>query len=453
MGTLQLHGIVTIRAMLTACAHMGDRQADEEGRGPAALVDRLLREYDLGRVVRAACAEAGTPDREEQVAYCLVALVQKHERAGASSRGPGKRYPRLHLGRADFRDVLARWAREIAEHVRHWGPAHDAIHAEADRYEVTTLLSLIRVRRAGELHTATVDRLLGTLANGPSLADMSLDLARAAPPEPGAYVFQSPLDAWATLAVVNARGLQADPLKGNEPFEGPGPEDLVDAERTWLDEMRDVARRIGRLAETRMLLEDAIELAERFEAALAARAPLDPEAAAALHGIRAELLHELETLSQQKRGLPGMLAYVTLALSDAAKLQSIAILSLRRVELDPELREHLSASMRAVARDEGEPTAGFVARVQAAGAALPASRLSTLRSLRERPERREAALAPVVRRLDGLPPVVHDLAAIGEAVGSSRSSVTTTRGTIVRELDAVDRRSARVFARYARMGV
>lgn len=410
---------------------------DERGR----LIDRLAGEFDLAQVAADACARNGVPERGDQVAYCLVVQAMKD---GLDPDDP------------EFRRLLASRAAETAVNLRDWGAAYEDIQDEADRYELETLRSLSRARTSDDVVTRVADELAAILAGSPRLDEMSLPYLREAAPAGNQYVFQSPLPGWVTLAIKRRTPWDADPLDehAHEPGKWDAPDEIETATRVRELALRALVERVAALARSRGLLAAAIDRANALEGGLAEQAPPSREDLAALTQVRAEIVHVLDGLRNEQRRLPGMLAYVVLALRNARNLQRVSILSLREESIDRLVVDHMASTMRAIVVDEMEPKPALIASTRQAAErrAVPRARVKALEEVRAAPTRRGSLLAPVVRRLDELPAAVADLAAIAACEATTTRIVAVNRSSAAAELTAVDQWFGRVFKRYA-MGI
>lgn len=418
-----------------------------------SLVTRLVDEFGLLRVVADACTRAGVPGCEQMVAYCLVVLVGKDDPARRSSTGVVKRTYLLDPDAHDFAHQLAYWAGTIAGHLRRWAPAYEAIHEEADRYEIRTLRRLIRTDRGDDVVDRLADELAVVLTGGPRLDEMSLDHAREAEPAPGEYAFQRPLSRWVATAVGRKLEWYADPLddRADELPGGDVRDDLEEVGELGDEVARALVARVAALGETRGLLAAAIARADEFEVGLARQRPTRDEDAAALVRVRADLVHVADELRREQRALTGMLAYVVLAMRSAPQLQRVTVLSLRVDTIEQAVIDAMAAAMRAIIDDELQPAPALVEKTRkvADRRLISRSRATALEELRAAPDRRGAALAPVARQLDDLPAIVADISSIAGFEQTKVSIVTTDRSAAAKELTTVDTLFGRAFRRYA----
>lgn len=431
---------------------------DDERRRRDRLVTTLVSDFDLLGVTAEACRNAGIPNREQQVAYCLVVLSDKRDPVRSSALRPASRTYELDIAADCFADRLGSWAATIARNMRDWSTVYEAIHREFDRYEIATLRSLIRVSAGDDVIVSIADKLGAVISGGQRLEDMTVDLARQLPRTGADYVFQSPLPRWVTTSAKRATPWATDPIEPHEEeIAGSHGWTEVVRELELRDELdhdiyRQLVERVGGLADTRGLLPAAIEHVDTLDRA-AARSRLASAAdISLLHRLRAELAHVTDELLKEQRAFGGMLAYIVLAMRSAPRLQGVTILSLRVASLERPVIDYIAAMMRAVIDDEQQPTPALISKVQEARqAGVSRNRAKAIERLRDAPDARAAELAAVVRLLETLPPTVGDIAAIGSALPNaiSASNVATTRGHAITELIAVDVWFGRVFRRYA----
>lgn len=414
-----------------------------------SLISRLVEEFGLLELADRACARAGIPGREQPLAYCLVVLAGKADPARSKAGGQAERTYRLDPEAVDFPERLEAWAGVIARNLRAWAPVYDAIHDEADRYELTTLRGLIQARRFDDIADRMALELTLVLAGGPRLDEMSLALAREGAVSPRDYVFQTPLRRWVATSVVRVLPRDTDSL--DDHVEVLAADDLVTTLETAAEEGTDVLAayiaQVAALAGTRGLLADAITRADAFEVTLARLRPSSGQDPDLVTRIRAALVHEADQLQREQRAVDNMLAYVVLAMRVAPKLQRVVVLSLRLAGIDRLAVESLAVGMRRVVDDERQPTPRLVRLTQAA--AVPKSRSKALAAIRTGPERRAAAMDPVARMLDELPPIVADLRAIAKHEQTDVHVVEVNRSSAAGELTAVDAVFGQVFRRYA----
>lgn len=423
---------------------------DQEPREHDRLVSRLVQ-ADLWTVAREACARAGAEGREQQVAYCLIVLAGKADVPRRAPDGTLRRPYGLDPDRDDFSGRFACWADRIAANLRAWGDDYEAIHDEAERFEIETLRRLIRMRRGDDVIDVLADALAAVLARGPRLGEMSIGHARALPPSPAQYAFQTPLPQW--LRTAARRRLEPEPGPLDERAEqlgAPGVADQLAAEAAVAGEgERALIEAIASLGETRGLLAEAIERADAFDAELAGRTPASREAAASFTRVRAELVHVADELSRERRALTPMLAYVALAMRSAPQLMHVSVLSLRMEDIDRGAVEAMAATMRAIVADERQPPPALIGKTHAATAlGVSSARVKALEEVHGAGARRAAVLAPVEQMLDRLPPVVADVAAIAAVTSSRAAIVRQNRHAAAAELEKVDAWFARVFRRY-----
>jgi hypothetical protein len=432
-----------------------------------ALADRLVNEFGLLSVAARACAGAAVDGQEQQVAYCVIALAGKADAPRSKRGAPAEQTYRMDLSAPDFSDRLHAWCAEVAKNLRVWGPEYEAIHDEADRYEITTLRRMVGAIRGDDIVEELATKLAGVLAGGPRLAEMSVALARDEGAAPNDYVFQRPLRSWVGTVVRRDRGLQADPLDAHEHMlrHDDDVDDEIAALQTAAQARLDLTiKAVAALGETRGLLTDAIARADAFEVRLARLEPGRREDRVLLDHIRAALLYEADWLQREQRALDNVLAYVTLAMRSAPQLQRVAILSLRLAQIDRRASEALADGMKRALVDTRHPTPVLVrwtrdaaddaAREVSAGlrrvAVVPMARCKALIEICERPALRSRAVAPVDGLLDCVPESVSDDLEIAAHERTSVTSVTTYRSNATAELTAVNAVFGRVFRRYAR---
>ena len=420
------------------------------------MVEHLVDRCGLLDVAARACEAAGVPGREQAVAYCLAALVLKDDPV----RG-GRRFYELDLGAEDFPGRLARWAATVAANLARWGALHDAIHEEADRYEITSLRALVRSHRADDHIDEVASRLMSVLAGGPRVDEMTLERLREAPPARNAYAFQSPLPRWVTTAgrrLVPEYDMDSidDHAERLHPTTdaGRGELDEVIAARAAAaeEELDALLSRVARLGETRALLAGAIARADGWEAELARRRPERPDDAVLLNRLRAALLHVADRLRRERAAVTGMLSFLVLAMRPAAVQQQVAILSLRVRAIDPEVVSELRARMQRLVGDARYPARQLVdrTRVVVQRGELPRSRLTALQELRDSARPRDELLAPLADRLAQLPDAVQDTTEIADlVVDGDRNRLKAHRSKAAEDLSAVDLLYGAVFRRYA----
>jgi hypothetical protein len=429
-------------------AHMA---VDHEPREHHRLVSRLV-DADLGAIAARACARAGIDGRDEQVAYCLIVLASKPDPPRRSPDGTVKRTYCLDPEDDGFRDRLSEWADTVARNLRDWGGTYEAIHDDADRYQIGTLRRLIRSRQGNDVIDVLADGLVAVLAHGPRLEEMSIEHARELEPSPAQYAFQTPLPQWVRTAARRRSPRDTDELDARA--EQQRVADVLDdldsaahvadeGERAWIEA-------VAALAETRGLLADRIERVDAFELDLARRQGASPDVAAAFVRIRAELARVADELREERRALTPMLAYVVLAMRSATQLMHVTVLSLRMESIDQSAIDAMSATMLAILADEYQPTPALIRKTRSATeAGVSRSRAKALDELRDVGARRPVILAPVARLLGAQPPVVADVGAIAAATGSRPNIVRQNRHAAGTELGMVDPWFARVFRRYA----
>ena len=427
------------------------------------LVTTLVERFDLPAVAAEACRRAGTPDRADAVAYCLVVLTDKPDPARSSAGEPAKRTYELDMEADDFAERLRAWAQTIAANLRDAAGDYEAIHDEFDRYEIATLRSLVRLRTADDVIVAIADKLVAVLTGGQRLEDMTLELALESEPFGAEYVFQTPLRQWIATSAKRMVAPDTDPLDVHEETiigrtehdERSEYEREIDVRGELdLDVYRELVDRVARLADTKNLLPDVIERVERGLDRDAARSRLASGPDTTLFArVRAELTHVCDELRTEQRAFGAMLAYIVLAMRSAPGLQGVTILSLRLAWLERAVIDHIAARMRAVIGDPRQPTPVLIGQTRSAAKdrGVSARRVRALEGLGQAPDDRGRELRPVVALLAALPATVDDVAAIGAALPKpmAASTVTTTRGDAVTELTAVDVWFGRAFRRYA----
>jgi hypothetical protein len=427
---------------------------DDDPRERDLLVTTLVETFDLLGVADEACRRAGIEGREQQVAYCLVALCCKADPVRASARTYD-----LDVGADAFAGRLATQADAIAANMARWASVYEQIQDEFDRHEIATLRSLIHVRRGDDDIIDTIADKLGTVIwLGHRLDDMTLELAREGDHAGAEYVFQSPLSRWVGTSTKRAVPWDTDPLDTHEPQQRASDgstefeDEIAQRDELDLDAFREFVDRVAQLAETRSLLPAAIEQAGRLERAAAGSRLARATDSTLLGRLRAELMHVADGLNREQRAFGGVLAYIVLAMRTAPKLQGVTILSLRLSSLDPLAVDHIARRVRAVIEDEREPTPRLVSMT--AEAKVSRRRVKALEEVRDAPGLRAETLRPVVDLLDALPPVVADVAAIGDALPEplSASGAATYRLNAANELQAVDPWFERAFRRYATIG-
>ena len=442
----------------------------EEGRevGSAArraLITTLVESYELRRVAVDACRKAGISGRAEQVAYCLVALCQKADPVRSSASGqPGSRTYGLDVGAADFAERLGTWADIVARNLSDWAATYAAIHEEADRFEITTIRSLIRVQD-DDLRDVIADKLTTVLTVGaPRLEEMTLAHARDDEPIRTAYVFQSPLARW---VAVSARRQQAWTTERLDAYVESIDEQLVDrvetmegdADRAHRQELSDevyraLVHRIAAVAQTRDLLSVAMREAERVEqeAALLSRHG-DLADSSQFQRVRAELAYVLDDLHGEQRAFGNMLAYIMLAMGPSPNRQLVAILSLRSSSLEPTVNEHITARMHAVLKDAQSPVPSLIVKASVASRnSVPANRAKELTRMRDDRDYRSSRGGDLAALLDRLPLRVAKIDSALEALTGralAPATVRSIRSQVVSELTAVDTAFGRAYRRYA----
>jgi hypothetical protein len=426
---------------------------DQEPCEHEGLLDWLVDRGGLRAVAAEACENAGIEGREERVAYCLTVLARKADPARRQPDGTVKRTYCLDPCAECFPGRLAWWADQVARNLRDWGSVYEAIHDEADVYEIHTLRSMIHARHGDDVIDTLADGLAAVLANGPRLGEMSVDLAREFEPPPAEYAFQTPLSQWVRTAVKRKRPRDTDPLdeRAERREQREVSDDLEEAERVADLVERAFVASLANLAEMRGLLAEEIGRAGAFERGLARQAPASREAADALVRVRADLVYRIDALTREKQALRPMLAYVVLAMRSSPNLQRVTVLSLRAERLERAVIDSMSATMHAIIEDELQPTPALVRMTTKATAerAIAKTRVKALQELQDAPERRAMMLAPVVRMLHELPSAVADVAAIATVLETKAGIVATNRNAAVNELTAVNAWFARVFRRYA----
>jgi hypothetical protein len=415
------------------------------------LVRRLVREFGLREVAAAACAHHGIPDHAEAVAYCLVVLMRKADPARTNPKTGEKELP-YNLGPDDpgFAERLSGWADAVAHNLAQWASTYSAIQAEADGYDISTLRTLIRTDRGEDLIDQIADHAAAVLGDAARLEQMTLARLIEYEPAGNEYAFQTPLSQW--LRTISLRTLGK--LVGSIPPCAEGgsvPDDAEQAEADAERAYRELIAIVSELAETRELLADALEHAERYEESLVARRPPTRDAARALAAVRAELAYVTDALAAEHRAVPGMLAYIVLSMRTSPQLQCVSVLSLRLATIEPVVVETLTNRMHAILEDELEPKPVLVNATRAAAAAgdVPKSRASALETLRGAPEQRRALLAPAAERLDRLPPSVPDIPSIAPPANATYAVVKQQRSVAHKELESVNELYGRTFWRYA----
>jgi len=421
---------------------------DHEPRAHDWLVSRLV-EADVRAIAAEACARIGIAGREEQDAYCLIALAGKADAPRRSPDGTVRRPYDLDPDGPDFRARLASWARTVAHNMHMWADDYEAIHDEADRFEIGTLRRLIRLRADDDVIDVLADAIAAVLTAGPRLDEMSIDHARELEPSPAQYAFQTALPQWIGTFVRRRRKPDADPLDG-EAEERAGVDVLeqldaaadvaAEGERAWV-------KAIASLAATRGVLAEAIERADGFELALAQRTPARLETSAAFARIRAELASVAGELSCERRAVTPMLSYVVLAMRSAPQLMDVSVLSLRKRGIDRAAIDAMAETMRKILVDDRHPTPKLIQQTRSA-IGVSRRRVTALEELDRASARRAVILAPVAERVNGPPAVVSDIDAIAAAIGSRTNIVRQNRYAAAEELAAVDGWFGRVFRRY-----
>lgn len=429
---------------------------DEDFRRRDRLVRRLVEEHGLEALVAAACANAGIEGREQQVAYCLVVLIGKDDPARSSAGAPPRKRIRLDPEAAGFAERLAEWAATVAANLRGSAEAYARIHDEADRYEIATLRRLIRVHPDDDVIDRLSDELGAVITGGPRLEEMSLERARGDAPAGGQYAFQTPLPRWLATAARRRAPRQAKPPDGDGAGKAPGggpdvPSELELGGKLAAEALQELIGRVAELAETRGLIAEALERADELEAGLARVTPVREEDRARFVRLRAELVYVADELRRRGLAMVGMLAYVVLAMRTSTNLQRVAVLSLRLAAIDCAAIDGMAAAMRAIIRDEAQPTPRLVTLTRWATdrRAVPTARAKALDALRAAPDRRADALGPVARMLDELPPIVAGVEVIAAVTRTSSGSVATYRHAAAAELAAVDAGFGSEFRRYA----
>lgn len=430
------------------------------------LAERLVTELGLLSIAQQACTSAGIEGREQQVAYCAIVLAGKRDPARSRRGAPAEQTYRMDPEAHDFPARLQARCREIAKNLRIWGPTYEAIHDEADHYEITTLRRMVGAVRGDDIVEDLATKLTAVLAGGPRLDEMSVELAREEGAAPNDYVFQRPLRNWVRTAVIRDLGPRSQALDdhaGRLVREDAVDEELAAMEGEAADRLELCTRAIAQLRETRGLLAEAIDRADAFEARLARLQSSRRQDRDLLIRIRAALLYEADWLQREHRAVDNVLAYVTLAMRRAPLLQRVAVLSLRLEHIDRRASEVLARGMRQALEDERHPTPVLVHRTQLAAeaaarevadglrrvAVVPRTRWKALADLRAQPARRGAALAPVAQMLDELPKSIADDGEIAVQEETTVTIVTTYRANAIAELTAVDAVFGRVFRRYA----
>jgi hypothetical protein len=414
--------------------------------GRTWLVETLLGDYDLLKVVADACRGAGIGGQEERVAYCLIQLCQKRD----PRRAGGERYG-LVLGEDEFPGRLGHWAATIAGNLRDWSDTYAAIHDEAESFQITTLRRLVQrsVRDDDEVDRMA-DLLVDLFARMAPLGAMNLEEARSGVPLAGnEYVFQSPLLNWvATIARRRAPRIEsADPLPLSSldafaPADNPPGVAREELQAAFVRQIRDVAESV-------VPLQDAVARTQTLEQAVAKLQPLGSDDAAFLVRLRAELTYMSDELHLEQRSLDPMLAYILLGMGSAPKLQRVALLSLLG---EREVAEHLTARLEAIVSAGAAPAPRLVNMAERAIAdGVPARRARTLQHLRDDHAARAQTYAALRLLLTELPPTAGDIDAIQAAMSGSpaRSSITRLRSTAASELAAIDPVFGRVFRRFA----
>lgn len=420
----------------------------EEPHEADRLLDRLLEEHGLRAAVARACGAAGAPELIPPTEYCLAVLARKRDPARATTYG-------LHPDDPDVRDRLDRWAEAIVANLRRWGPVYERIREEADEYTTTTLRGLVRITRPEDVIAVVADELSDVLLAGPPVDEMSLELARSHAPGGDDYVFQSPLRRWLLTTIRRNLPYDAEDIDRVRETVRPGDEtdlgDALDALDAESDEaFAALVRTLTTAPGWRGDLDEALGSAARAEGGLADAEPAREHDRRLLTRVRASLVFTAEELQAERRSIPGMAAYVVLALRVSDRRQRIAILSLRADAIDPAASDVIDGAFRAALTDERQPTPDLLRRTrEAASERVPRSRVTALEEVRGAGARRAAVLAPMARRLDELPTAVAGLDAIAAYEATSLTTVTTHRGNAAKELDAVHWAYGRLFKRYA----
>lgn len=423
-----------------------------------------------------ACADAGLAGREQALAYCLAVLAAKRDPRRVSPDGHEGRQHGLGPNASDAEAKLADRAADIARNLRVWGPAYEAVQTEWFDYRVDTLRSLIRAGRHDDVADVVALKLGEILGHAPALDEMALEEVAGAPPN--AYVFQTPLAAWAMTTFRRAAPRDDDPLddhaeRGSSPFADPAGDEPEASDDVIVEDLMR-AREIGEelltaymeasaeLGRTRGPLAEAIARADLLEAGLSRLDSIIGPAPSLVTRIRAGLVHEADSLRQEQEALDPMLAYVALGLAGASRVQRVAVLSLRLERIDRAAAEHIASRLRSIPEEPRHPTRRLRMRTEEAveraaravagtrrQAAVPGTRARALTAVAERPEQRRSTAERVTRMLDELPPTIADDRAIATFEDTQVTNVTTARNDAATELRHVEPILARVFHRYA----
>jgi hypothetical protein len=442
---------------VAACASIVAVADDLAGPERKQLVDRLVSEFDLRGLAATACERNGVSGREEAVAYCVVVLTRKADRPRTSSEtGEAKLTYDLDPDKAGFRGRLAEWADNVARHLAQWEEVYTRIQDEADAFDIATLRGMIRTDRGtsvDDLIDNFAQHIAEVLAGAPRIEQMTLERVVEDEPARNEYAFHSPLDQWVRTIAGRLFGRFVASLEAQgSALEGGDVHDESEARHDdALRAFRELIEMVAELAETRTLLADVLEHAERLETALAAPRPTSREAASALAIVRAHLAYVVDDLMTERRAHRGMLAYLALAMRTSPQLQCVAILSLRTALIEQAVIDAFAETMHSILQDEHEPKPVLVAATRRAADAdrIPRARAHALERISTAQVDRAAEVAVVVGRLTGLPPTVPDIRAIGPFVGSTYGVVKQQRSVALKELTAVDKLFGRGFGRYA----
>lgn len=420
----------------------------------ARVVALLVEQHGIAQVCADACREARIRGCEQQVAYCLAVLCFKRHARGSGSARPDD--DELDPAAAGFGDHLRLWARAVADNVRAWGSAYTAIQDETDEWRTETLDRLMPRTGPDDVLTASADKVVRIISDGPRLADMSLEAVRRDPPTANQYAFQGALDAWIARIASNdtARLMGTVDPSDRRIIEPPAREDAAGPLR---DEVyRLLIAGVADIARTEGMLADAIRSADAMQARGDDVRLGNAEDRASFERVRAQLAHVVDELRVERRDFGLMLAYLALALGGRTRIRRrVALLSLRGEALAAAVRDDIARRLRDIVGDDAQPLPILVLKTERAIDAhpgFPRVRLTELNRLRGGGARRAERLEALRDLLDELPPSIADLAAIAAAIDSemTTTNVSTVRHSLAEELRSVDRSFERSFRRYAR---
>jgi hypothetical protein len=330
-----------------------------------SLVTTLTDTYGFSAVVAEACERVEIVGREDQLAYCLVLLCQRRDPERLSADGRRQRTTYLDVGGPGFADRLRDWSGTVAGHLRAWASVYDAIQTEAERYEIATLRSLIRIDDADDVVSVLADKLSSVLAEGQRLTDMSLVSAISFEPTGREYVFQTPLPRWVATIANRSRPTRTSPLDPHDVRPDDSATSDDDENMSALRENdfhRGLVERVADLAATRDLLPAAVDSAETLDRNASRIQLSNPDDSALFQRVRAELTYVVDELRKEQRAFGAMLAYILLAMRPASKRQLVAILSLRKNVLDDRVTKHIATRMRALVDGNVPPTPALIGR-------------------------------------------------------------------------------------------